>query len=241
MGALKKNTEVDTFIGKKLKHIRQRHNLTQTKLGDLIGVSHQQIQQYETGESRISASTIISLSEIFNVPPSFFFDGFRRANAVKNALSGENLINTVRYKPLNILIVDNNDQDEFLLREAVEETGFRSSIFSLHDGDSAIEHLKTFAFDYGNPKRPDLIFIDINLPKTSGLDVLKFLKKNESTRDIITIVLTSSMKLKDLEESYKLFANGFIRKSHDSDNFQDNIRKVIAYSYSTIMLSMQYE
>lgn len=238
---MKKNAEIDRHVGKKLKQVRKKHKLTQAKLGEIVGVSHQQIQQYEIGDSRVAASTLFELSNIFNVQPNYFFEDFTNNSSQKNAIAADNTLCTQRYKPLKILIVEDNPPEEVLLREAIKSDPHDTIIYSVNDGEQAMEFIRENAADQSSTKRPDIIFLDLNLPKKSGLDVLKFIKKNEYYRDIQTIVFTNSINPDDMEESYKLFSSSYIKKSDDFASLCDSIQRTISYWYGVVFPSMQYE
>ncbi len=238
---MKKNTNVDRHVGKKLKQIRKKHKLTQAKLGEVLGVSHQQVQQYEIGDSRVAASTLFEISNIFNVKPNYFFDDIEKQQANLNSIAADNTLCTQRYKPLKVLIVEDNPPEEVLLREAIKVDHHDTVIYSVTDGEEAIEFIREHAGEKSSLKRPDIIFLDLNLPKKSGIEVLKFIKKNEFYRDIQTIVFTNSINPDDMDESYKLFSSSYIKKSDDFSSLCDTISKTINYWYSVVLPSMQYE
>jgi transcriptional regulator with XRE-family HTH domain len=238
---MKKNSNIDRHLGKKLKQIRKKHKLTQAKLGEVLGVSHQQVQQYEIGDSRVAASTLFEISNIFNVQPNYFFEDIDKQSANLNSIASDNTLCTQRYKPLKILIVEDNPPEEVLLREAIKVDPHETVIYSVSDGEEAIEFIREHASDKSSLKRPDIIFLDLNLPKISGIEVLKFIKKNEFYRDIQTIVFTNSINPEDMDESYKLFSSSYIKKSDDFASLCDTIGKTINYWHSVVFPSMQYE
>lgn len=238
---MKKNQEIDCYIGKKLRFIRKKHKLTQADLAKHIGVSHQQVQQYEIGESRLSANTLFQLASIFNVNPGYFFEGAAPVNAVKNSIAQENLLCTERYRPLKILIVEDNEPEEVLLRKAIEQSEHKTAVYSVSNGEEALEFLRESADKCYDEKRPDIMFLDLNMPKKNGHEVLKFMKKNETYRDIQTIVFTNSINPEDMEESYKYFCSSYMKKSDDFRTLCEMIKKVINYWYMIVMPSMQYE
>lgn len=80
---------VDVHVGKKLKQIRALRRMSQTELAQKLNLNFQQIQKYEIASNRIAASRLYALSEIFNVPPSYFFEGLAPTTASSNKLSKE--------------------------------------------------------------------------------------------------------------------------------------------------------
>jgi CheY-like chemotaxis protein len=112
-------------------------------------------------------------------------------------------------KEVNILLIEDNEGDIVLLKEAFEESKLIHSISIIKDGKEAIryfEHLKK------NEAKPNLVLLDINLPKVSGFDVLKYIRKHENFRSIPVIILTTSSLETDIVRSYENCANCFITK-----------------------------
>lgn len=127
-------------------------------------------------------------------------------------------------EPKTILLVEDNADDEQLTLRAMRQSEVPNIIRVARDGAEALEHL--FA---PNAKKPDLILLDLKLPKVSGLEVLQRLRADERTRGLPVVVLTSSDEEKDIVESYNLGANSFIRKPVDFDEFIDAVRQLGLY------------
>jgi two-component system, response regulator len=124
-----------------------------------------------------------------------------------------------------ILLVEDNEDDAELTLIALKKNKLLENILILRDGQEALD----FIFSKGNyldrvlTSFPNVILLDINLPKVSGLDVLKALKTNEKTKIIPVVVMSSSSQDSEIIESYNLGANSYITKPIDFDNFMNTI------------------
>ncbi len=121
-------------------------------------------------------------------------------------------------KSIHILLVEDNEGDIFLLTEAFEEGKVVNKISVARDGKEAIDFLDKKG-KYENEEMPDLVLLDVNLPKKNGHEVLEYIKESESLKQIPVIMLTTSSSEKDILLSYKNHANCFITKPVDVDNF----------------------
>jgi CheY-like chemotaxis protein len=126
-------------------------------------------------------------------------------------------------KPIKILLVEDSEGDILLTTEAFEESRIANSITALRDGKKAIDFFEELTDD---SKRPDLILLDINLPKISGHEVLLYLKESEDYKSIPVIILTTSSSEQDILKSYKNHANCYITKPIEVDDFMKAILKI---------------
>ncbi|MEZ0324653.1 MAG: response regulator [Fimbriimonas sp.] len=128
-------------------------------------------------------------------------------------------------EPKTILLVEDNSDDEQLTLRAMRQSEVPNIIRVARDGAEALDHL------YGpNATRlPDLILLDLKLPKVSGLEVLQKIRSEAKTRSLPVVVLTSSDEERDIIESYNIGANSYIRKPVDFDEFIDAVRQLGVY------------
>jgi len=126
---------------------------------------------------------------------------------------------------INILLVEDNEGDILLTKEALEEVKLANNVSIARDGEIAIKFLNKEA-PYENEDEPDLILLDINLPKINGLEVLKYIKTSEHLRHIPVIVLTTSSSYDDVASSYRNYANCYIVKPVEIDDFLKAVSKI---------------
>ena len=118
---------------------------------------------------------------------------------------------TPKRTPMNILVVEDNQGDAELIYEAFIRSETPKSIHFAHDGDEALDYLHRRA-KHQDAVRPDIILLDINMPRRSGTEVLAEIKQDLGLRNIPVIMLTSSRSQRDINESYKLLANAYVVK-----------------------------
>ncbi len=136
---------------------------------------------------------------------------------------------------VNILLVEDNPGDIRLTQEALKESPIRSNLHVVKDGVEAIEFLKRKGKHAGNPI-PDLILLDLNLPKKDGREVLAEVKADETLKIIPVVILTTSDADQDILRSYKLHANCFITKPVDLDQFIYIIQQIQVFWFSVVKL-----
>ena len=120
--------------------------------------------------------------------------------------------------PVEILLVEDNPGDERLTREVLKEGKVYSNLHWVRDGVEALEFLRQRGKHAAAP-RPDIILLDLNLPKKDGREVLEEIKTDESLRRIPVVVLTTSKTEEDVIRSYNLHANCYVTKPVDLDKF----------------------
>lgn len=121
-------------------------------------------------------------------------------------------------KPAEVLLVEDNPSDVRLTREAMKEGPVLNNLHVVGDGQAAIDFL-TRKPPYENAPRPDLVLLDLNLPRKSGREVLAVIKADPTLMTIPIVVLTTSKAEEDIVHTYQLHANCFITKPVDLDKF----------------------
>ena len=119
-------------------------------------------------------------------------------------------------KPVEILLVEDNEGDVGLIEEVFEEAKIRNNLHVAEDGEEAILYLHGKGKFSGSP-RPDIIILDLNLPNKDGHEVLREIKEDSNLKNIPVIVLTTSGAEKDILRSYNLHANAYVTKPLDFD------------------------
>ncbi len=138
-------------------------------------------------------------------------------------------------KPVEILLVEDNEGDIILTTEALEEGKINNSISVVKDGWEAVQFLEK-KNGYEGAVTPDLILLDINLPKLNGHEVLNHIKSNPDLTHIPVVMLTTSSSEVDVIKSYKNHANCYITKPVDVNNFLDVISKIESFWISIVQL-----
>ena len=138
-------------------------------------------------------------------------------------------------KQFNILQVEDNEGDILLTTEALEEKKIVNKISVVKDGDKAIDFLNK-KNEYKDAELPNLILLDINLPKKNGHEVLQYLKTNDKFKHIPIIMLTTSSSEKDIMMSYKHYANCFITKPVEVNDFIEAVTKIENFWVSIVQL-----
>ena len=128
-------------------------------------------------------------------------------------------------RSFNILLIEDNPGDVRLTQEAFKEGKRKVNLEVVMDGVEAIKYLRKQE-KYANAPIPDLILLDLNLPKWDGREVLKEIKTDKELKRIPVVVLTTSNAEQDIINSYDLHANCYINKPVDFDNFFDIIQKI---------------
>ena len=230
------NNDLDYYVGKKLKQRRESLCLSQKDLSEILDISYQQIQKYERGENKIPAGRLFLLSKALKVNPDYFFDGMSGLLVEESA---RQYIQIEKVRPIKILVVEDNPVDEMLTRDAIIESKIAAKIFVVHDGSQALKYLKKQE-EMGSFLDADIVFLDINIPKRNGLEVLQEIKRDRTISHIPVIILTNSINPKDMEESYKYRSCGYISKSFKISEYNEKISLVLSYwSKVAILPSMQ--
>lgn len=131
-------------------------------------------------------------------------------------------------KPINTLLVEDSPTQSMMVQCAVEEIAQLHLLESLSDGAEALKYLRREE-PYQDAVRPDLILLDINMPKMDGYAVLKELKADEDLRSIPVVMLTSSDQEEDVAKSYQEGANSFISKPVETDELEDVLKQLATY------------
>jgi chemotaxis family two-component system response regulator Rcp1 len=125
--------------------------------------------------------------------------------------------------PIEILLVEDNPADVRLTMEALKESHVPNRLHVARDGVEAMRMLKD---ESGTAPRPDLVLLDLNLPRKDGREVLQEIKQDEALRHIPVLIVTTSQAEQDIALSYRLRANAFITKPVDIDHFFKVMRSI---------------
>lgn len=133
-------------------------------------------------------------------------------------------------KNLEILLVEDNPADLELALHALRKNKLANTIHIARDGEEALQFLfQPSSQESGSRALPNVILLDLKLPKVDGLEVLKAIRANERTRCVPVVALTSSKEQQDILNSYKLGVNSYIQKPVDFEQFQQAVKQLGLY------------
>ncbi|ANJ11147.1 response regulator [Streptomyces parvulus] len=137
--------------------------------------------------------------------------------------------------PIDVLLVEDDPGDELMTREAFEDNKIGNTLHVVRDGEEALDFLYRRG-DHADAPRPDLILLDLNLPKYDGRQVLEQIKSDSELSDIPVVVLTTSAAEEDILRSYKLHANAYVTKPVDLDQFIAAVRQIDDFFVQVVRL-----
>jgi len=142
--------------------------------------------------------------------------------------------------PIEILLVEDNPRDARLAKETLEDCKIRNNLYHVRDGVSAMRFLNREA-EYAHAPHPDLILLDLNLPRKDGREVLAEIKENPKLRLIPVVVMTTSEAERDLVRTYDLHANAYVVKPIDLEQFVTVVRGIKVFWLTIVKLPPKVE
>lgn len=138
-------------------------------------------------------------------------------------------------KSIDILLAEDSPGDADLAKEALEESKLKNRLYTVVDGQEALDFLFKKG-EYADVPRPDLILLDLNMPRVDGREVLKIVKEDKNLRSIPVVILTTSKADEDIIKSYDLHANCYITKPLDLDKFMEVVHAIENFWISIVAL-----
>lgn len=142
---------------------------------------------------------------------------------------------TAAVQPIEVLLVEDDPGDELMTREAFEDNKISNRLHVVRDGEEALDFLYRRGAHAEAP-RPDLILLDLNLPKYDGREVLQVVKSDADLATIPVVVLTTSSAEEDILRSYALHANAYVTKPVDLDQFIAAVRQIDDFFVTVVKL-----
>jgi CheY-like chemotaxis protein len=135
-------------------------------------------------------------------------------------------------RALNVLVVDDDDADTMMIEEALLGSSVPPVVNRVVDGGEALDYLRRQGA-YPAAERPDLILLDLNMPRMGGQEVLNEIKHDDALKSIPVVVLTTSDAMLDITTSYTRHANAYVKKPIDLDSFEAAVQQISRF-YSDV-------
>ncbi|MFG1684899.1 response regulator [Nonomuraea sp. NPDC049269] len=142
---------------------------------------------------------------------------------------------TTDWRPIEVLLVEDDQGDVLLTKEAFDFNKVRNRLHVVNDGEQAMAFLRR-ENDYHAAPTPDLILLDLNLPRMGGLEVLSEVKADADLRTIPVVILTTSEAEEDILHSYRLHANAYVSKPVDFEQFIRVVRQIDDFFVTVVKL-----
>lgn len=196
-------------FGISVKTYRQHLGISQEELAERANLHRTYISDIERGARNVSLESISKLATALEVSVSSLFSEEVQIQKPETTKS-----NSQDREIVDILLVEDNPDDVELTLQAFKKARFANRLHVVRDGAEALDYLFRRGEHTSHPgrERPQLILLDLNLPKMDGLEVLRFIKKHKRTRMIPVVVLTASQMFSDMEECQRLGADTYIVK-----------------------------
>ena len=142
-------------------------------------------------------------------------------------------------KPIEILMVEDSPSDSLVAREALAYAKVMNTLHTVDNGDDAMAFLRQQGKFAGVPQ-PDMILLDLKLPGKSGQEVLVEIKSDENFKHIPVVILTTSKSEQDVLKAYSHYANCYITKPVNFENFSEVVRSIENYWFTVVTLPHQH-
>ncbi len=206
----REKTDLPKFLGQTVRRRRQALGFSQEELAWRADLHRTYVTDVERGARNLTMSTIDRLARALEVPLSSLLG---EVDTLRGMIKG----NGHRAKLVDILLVEDNPDDVKLTLNAFKIARFANRVHAVSDGQEALDYVFCTASyaDRSSAEDPQLILLDLNLPKVSGMEVLRRLKGNQRTATIPIVILTVSHDSYDIEECHRLGAANYIVKPVD--------------------------
>ena len=201
--------DLRTLLGTAIRSGRSQLGISQEELASRAGLHRTYISDIERGARNPSVESVERLARALQIPVAMLFGQETGPNGAKQLVE--------------ILLVEDNPRDVRLTKRAFEKAQITNPLHVVNDGVEALDFV--FATgpyaDRSQARQPQVILLDLNLPKKSGLEVLRAIKGDKRTQHIPVIILAASNRDRDIDECRRLGANTYIVKPVDFQNFSE--------------------
>jgi CheY-like chemotaxis protein len=142
-------------------------------------------------------------------------------------------------RAIEVLLIEDDPGDVLMTREAFDDAKVANNLYVVSDGEDALAFLRREG-THAEVPRPDLVLLDLNLPRVDGREVLEQIKNDPELRSIPVVVLTTSESEDDIVHSYSLHANAYVTKPVDFDRFHQVVRQIDDFFVSVVKLPRRH-
>jgi chemotaxis family two-component system response regulator Rcp1 len=207
---------VERVIGAKIKKARIYRNFSRKEIANRLEVSESLIQQYENGLTRIPVSIFLEFCNLYQISNDDIIKDIQNEIEESNDALNQN-------NSYEIAVIEDNLIDQIVFKNAIDSLKANCKIHSFQDGQEALDFLQT------KKHSVNIIFLDLNLLKRDGTDILRIIKSNSKLKKTPVIIVTSSNLKEDISKCYKLGCNGYIVKDLNKDKLLNDISKTLDY------------
>ncbi|HEY9871242.1 MAG TPA: response regulator [Candidatus Obscuribacterales bacterium] len=209
-----------TSLSQILRQRRQHLGMSQEELAESSGLHRTYISEVERGARNPSAKCLFQLASALQMSVS---EMMTAAEALQAALAD----------PLQVLLVEDHPADVHLIMTAIKECKIPCRVSVASDGVEALAYLRGIGQYKGAP-RPEIVLLDLNLPKLSGFEVLSEMKSRPDLVEVPVVVISTSEKEDDIKKTYRLHGNCFITKPIDLEEFFRVVGQTLEFWFSTV-------
>ncbi|MBQ8651383.1 MAG: helix-turn-helix domain-containing protein [Alphaproteobacteria bacterium] len=218
------NKIIDQHISRQIRDIRIRKQLTLSYVAKNLGVSYQQVQKYETGQSTVSASKLFALSQILDVKINSFFD--------KLIIDTDENIATKPGRDISIVLIEDNPADESIFRKTLNSIE-NIEVLCLRDKE---QFFKIIRHKRSSLSLPRMIFISQNSLKQECSGILRWIRNDIQLSSVPVIVLSSYIDKNIVSRLYRFGLSGFVLKAFDIKEFSNTLLKCTKYWIETTII-----
>lgn len=199
-----------------------------TALADLLEISYQQVQKYESGSSKIAADKLVYISHILNEPLEYFYKDIDISAIQIGEKVQHSVVSGFRQNKMKVLLVEDNPEDVIFFKRVAEKISYIGDVTVEHEANKAIDYLLN---RHANPQHrlPDVIFLDLGVPGANGVEILKRIKSDQTLRHIAVVVLSGAVKWDDMMACYRHGAASYVLKSTRFEDHETRLKTVLDY------------
>ena len=143
-----------------------------------------------------------------------------------NIFPSSQKINTMKSESLHVLLADDDEDDRLIFKDAIDEVKVKTVVTVLNDGEQLMNYLNQKA-----PQLPNVVFLDLNMPKKNGMECLKEIRANPKLKDVSVAIYSTSASEEDIEETFVKGANIYIKKPNDFAELKRIISEVLSINW----------